>query len=78
MNKADFSNVSKNIHVNLKNKVEHNVPFPRVSSTNCQVWFKAAGNLIKDQKENGTTCGNCNYFIRYVKRMDKKNSTADD
>ncbi len=69
--------MSKNVHINLKNKEEHKSPFERITSSRCQVWFKVGQNLSKAQKAAGATCGECKTFYRYVKRMNLKNRGND-
>ena len=70
---SEFELMSKNVHINLKNKEEHKSPFDRITSTKCQVWFKVGQSLSKAQKTAGATCGECKAFLRYVKRMNVKN-----
>ena len=70
---SEFECMSKNVHINLKNKEEHKSPFERITSRKCQIWFKVGQNLSKAQKAAGATCGECKIFYRYVKRMNVKN-----
>lgn len=74
---SEFESMSKNVHINLKNKEEHKSPFERITSSKCQAWFKVGQNLSKAQKAAGATCGECKTFYRYVKRMNLKNRGND-
>ena len=74
----EYQELSNNIHINVKSKTEHVFPFHRITSTRCSLWFQAPKNLRKEEKENGARCSNCKYFVRYIKRMDKKNCNTDE
>ena len=69
----EFEEISRNIHVELKNKEELKYPFERITSKKCLHWFKAGKNISKEQKANGATCGECKNFYRYVRRMKVRN-----
>ena len=68
--------MSSEIHVVLKNKEHHKSPFERVTSSKCQVWFKGAKNMRRNEKENGAICQECKSFFRYVKRMNTRNASG--
>ena len=74
MSPTEFRQISSAIHINLKNMECHKTPFERVASNKCQVWFKAAKNISKVEKETGAVCQECKSFFRYVKRMNSRNA----
>ncbi len=72
---TEFKEISSEIHIHLKNKECHKSPFERVASNKCQIWFKAAKNISKVEKETGAVCQECKSFFRYVKRMQHQKCT---
>eukprot|EP00794_Sanderia_malayensis_P001124 gene1124-478_t len=70
---SEFDEISKNIHIILKNKEELKYPFHRIVSKKCLHWFKVGKNISKKQREKGATCGECKAFFRYTRRMKLKN-----
>ena len=68
-----FMACSKNIHINIKNKTEKEIPFLRVTSTKCKVWFKV-GRTSKHQNQ----CSDCQELMRYVRKMEHKNASGQE
>ena len=59
-----YSELSKHIHINIKNKTEQRFPYHRVVSTTCLEWFK-----VGKTTNNRDRCHNCKELVRYVRKI---------
>ena len=60
----EYSELSKHIHIDIKNKTEQTFPYHRVVSTTYLEWFK-----VGKTTNNRDRCQDCKELVRYVRKI---------
>ncbi len=71
--KHDYEEKTKNVRYTPKGYRVKEEPCPTVFSVNCNHWFKVQRKSWKQNSRSEYICQNCNEFMNYSVRQDKRN-----